>query len=216
MFFILFIVCIIAIICGSIGRGLQYSDSEQTAAISEYMGLVFIFFYWPLYIIGSIAAVRYFVGNLQKLAKLRATSLRDVTVKEEDISLNSTQQQMVNVSAKYILLFFVAIISTVSTIIVATVLDNYPHLKAIYSMFWTFDFCLNFICLYLQFSFAAEHYHKFCGCLDNVCRAMVSKRTKRVIHGESISRCEMPPKIPPSNHSGHMNVLSGSEIETLK
>ena len=219
MFSILFIVCIIAVIIGSIGNQLRYSDSEQTEIIGRYMALVFYLVYWPLYFIGSIAAVRYFVSNLSKLAKLRANSLRDVTLKKEDISLDSTQQRMVNVSAKYILLFFVAIVFTLFTIIVTAVGTIDPSLYVILGMVWTLDFCLNFICLYLQFSFAAEHYHRLCGCLDKISRELVSQRTKREIHREAISRGNMsnlPPKIPSSTQSGHMEVLSGSEVKTQK
>ena len=185
LFSILLIVCIIAAIVGIIGFQLQHSDFEQTVTIGRYLEIAYFLIYLPLYFIGSIAAVRYFVCNLSKLAKLRASSLRDVTVKEDEISLDTTQQRMVNVSAKYILLFCVAILSTLFTVMGYMFLHQYPALAVIMRMIWTFDFCLNLICLYLQFSFASEHYHTFCGCLDNICRKIVSKRTKRAIHRES-------------------------------
>ena len=211
LFSILLIVCIIAAIVNAIGTGVLNSDSDQTVTIGEYMVSVFYLLYWLLYFVGSTAAVWYFVGNLSKLAKLRSTSLRDVTVKEDDIKLDSTQQRMVNLSAKYILLFCVAMLSTVLVIVGHMSLGFIQHdsgLFVIEYIIWAFDFCLNFICLYLQFSFATEHYHTFCGCLDKICRKMVSKRTQRAIHRQSISRCEI--------QSGRMNMHSSSEIKTGK
>ena len=210
LFWSLSIICSIAAIAGIVGAQLQYSDSKQTVKIGIYLAIIWTLLYLPLYFIGSITAVWYFVGNLSKLAKLRATSQRDVTVKEDEISLDTTQQRMVNVSAKYILLFLVAILSTLITVIATPFFNQYPALAVITRMIWTFDFCLNFICLYLQFSFATKHYHTFCGCLDNICRKIVSKRTKRAIHRES--KCEMTPNIP-SIH-GRETVHSASMFET--
>ena len=109
LFSILLIICIIAAIVGIIGFQLQYSNFQETVNIGLWMSLAWLFVYWPLYFVGSTAAVWYFLGNLSKLTELRITSPRAVTLKADDVSLDSTQQRMVNVSAKYILLFLVAI-----------------------------------------------------------------------------------------------------------
>ena len=97
LFSILLIVCVISAIVGTIAGQLQYSDSEETVNIGLLMGGVWYLVYWPLYFVGSTAAVWYFVGNLSKLTELRITSPRAVTVKADDIKLTSTQHRMVNV-----------------------------------------------------------------------------------------------------------------------
>ena len=221
LFSILLIVCIIAAIVAIIGMQLQCSNFEETVNIGLWMSGASGIVYWTLYFVGSTAAVWYFVGNLSKLTELRITSPRAVTLKADDVSLDSTQQRMVNVSAKYILLFLVAILSTLFTnignmTVYSMFLHQHLSLYGIVNMVWTLDLCLNFICLYLQFSFAAEHYRLFCGCLDNVCRNIVSRRTKTAIHRESMSRCDMPPTISPSTQSGHATVHCASDIKTPK
>ena len=219
LFSILLIVCLISSISGIIAFQTHYSDSKEPMKIDDWKPtrngwILLSLLYWPLYFVGSAAAVWCFVGNLSKLAKLRINSPRAVTVKADNVSLDSTQQRMVNISAKYILLFLLAVLSTLSTYIGNMFLYQNPKLCPLISMIWTLDCCLNFICLYLQFSFATEHYHTFCGCLDNICRKIISKRTKTAIHRISTSRCEMPPTIPPSTYSGHATVHSASEIKT--
>ena len=134
-------------------------------------------------------AVRLFVNNLSVIAKMQNSSQRDVTPRAQDISLNNKQLKLLHLAAKYILLFFVAILVTILIFFLIFVVS------------WTFagvlisiDLCVSLLCLYLQFAFAASHYGKCCGCLDSRCRAMVLERTKKDIHRESWSVPNISPR----------------------
>jgi len=154
----------------------------------EHIRWIFIsvssFSFLIVYVVASFLAVRFFVKNLKALAISRVddASLRDVTV-SADVSLNVHQQTLLNLSAKYVLLFVVAIVSTVlNSVLVILVFHGWMGAVVL-----SLDLCINLFCLYLQFSFAAGHYQKCCFCLDARCRAAVSKRTKREIFAKSIS-----------------------------
>merc|ERR1719474_2042283 len=65
-----------------------------------------------IYIFASFLAVCLFVKNLQALVLLRVNSQRDVTTLPEAVDLSVQQQKVIDLSAKYVLLFVVAILST--------------------------------------------------------------------------------------------------------
>ena len=130
-----------------------------------------------VYIVGCALAVRILVVNLSTVAKMQTCSHRDVSPKAEDISLNEKQQKLLHLSAKYILLFFVAIFSTTFILFLSFIVSH-----ELRGLFGAIDFCVNLLCMYLQFAFAAEQYQKCCGYLDSRCREMEMKRLKRDIH----------------------------------
>ena len=142
-----------------------------------------------LYICVCALAVRLFVNNLSVIAKMQNRSQRDVTAKAEDISLNDKQLELLNLAAKYILLFFVAILSTIVTFFLTFIVS-----LVFAGIFISIDLSVNVLCLYLQFAFAANHYGKCCGYLDSRCRAMVLKRTKKEMHKEPLSVSNMSPR----------------------
>ena len=135
-----------------------------------------------LYICVCALAVRFFVNDLSMIAKMQNRSQQDVTARAGDISLNGKQLKLLNLAAKYILLFFVAILSTIFSYFLVFIVS-----WIFSAMLSSIDLCVNLLCLYLQFAFAANHYGKCCGCLDSRCRAMVLERTKTEIHKESLS-----------------------------
>merc|ERR1719474_1695007 len=76
-----------------------------------------------VYIFGSFVAVRVFVKNLKTLALLRVNSHRDVTASADAIALSDQQQKLLDLSAKYVLLFVFAILSTVLNYVLCIVVS---------------------------------------------------------------------------------------------
>lgn len=127
------------------------------------------------YVVGCTLAVRQFVMNLTTIAKMQACSYRrELCLNPEDFSLNEKQIILLNVSAKYILLFFVAILSTVLDAIFFFTVSSFCG-----GLFASFDLCVNLQCVYLQFAVASSDYRKCCGFPDSCCRAVVLKRARR-------------------------------------
>ena len=156
-------------------RDVVQGDDDHFISILTFISFLFLYF------IGSASAVHLFVANLSELSRLQAASQTDLEgVTAKDMSLNVKQQKTLRLSAKYILLFLVAISSTILSFLLLIV-----QIADFLGLFWSIDLCVNVLCLYLQFAFAADHYRKCCCCLDSCCRAMVSNRVKRVIHRES-------------------------------
>merc|ERR1719242_2774511 len=63
--------------------------------------------------------------------------------------------------------------------------------------FFALDSTVNLLCIYLQFSFANNHYRKCCGFCDGKCRDYVSERNRKMIHKHSVSM-----SVSPSNGNG--------------
>lgn len=93
-----------------------------------------------LFIINCVISVYYFIRNLLSVAGLK-DSVRDTTV-------NAKQQRLINVSAKYLTLFLVAVCSSMvcmsMTAVFRIIIDIHP------GIIWAMDCVLNVLCLYLQ------------------------------------------------------------------
>merc|ERR1719244_876376 len=108
-------------------------------------------------------------------------SQRDLTKPADSVSLNRHQQKLLELSAKYFLLFAISILTTVLNYGLMFVVST-----QLYGLFVSFDLCINLFCLYLQFAFADGHYKKCCFCLDSRCRKATSNRMKRAIHRNAL------------------------------
>ena len=139
-----------------------------------------LFPHFLLYATGCALAVRLFVRNLSSVAKMQLSS--PCSVNPEDISLNHQQQKLLYLSAKYILLFFVTILSSALTVVLTLIVSSKCS-----GLFMSVDCCVNLLCLHLQFAFATKHYQKCCGIFDSQCRSLVVKRAKRDLHREILS-----------------------------
>jgi len=180
LFVVIFIILFVSGLSWLIALILMFNDHEN---IDSIFGLLDVGSFFIVYNLGSFLAVRFFVNNLNKLAVSRVNSQRDVTrtPSADAIQLNKHQQKLLNLSAKYILLFVVSILSTIlSTVLVLFVSTEMADL------FVSIDLCINLFCLYLQFAFAAGHYKKCCFRLDSRCRKTVSNRVKRAIHRNAL------------------------------
>lgn len=167
---------LISVICVCVGHTLIVFGMEDIGWILTYPTSGLFFF---LYITGSALSVRLFVANLSKIAKMQRCSQDDASPKAQDTSLNSKQLTLLNLAAKYILLFFVEIMSTLLTYFLIIMLSFECR-----GLFMSVDLCVNLWCLHLQFALAKKHYQKCCGCLDSCCKAVVLRRTKKAIHKE--------------------------------
>lgn len=175
LFVIIFVFQFVTITINSIGN---YSIVYVDGNIGWFLVLFALFLGLPLYIIGCVLAVRLFVKRLSETARMQANSQHDLSLEAEDLSLNSRQQKLLFLSAKYMLLFLVAILSTGLTFCFSYIVSLKLSI-----VFASFDVCVNLFCLCLQFKFAGKYYRKYCGYLDSRCSALVVKRAKKDMSG---------------------------------
>lgn len=170
-FFMLEIVCAMMVCINIIERGTYFN-------ITWFVAIA--------YIAASIWPVYRFVHNLIALAKARAMNLSTERL-SIDSGVSEKQQVLINLSSKYILLFVVAICSTISSCTIVGIMRfgfSHPlHPGAVLAM----DSVINFICLYLYHSFAASLYDRYCSRLDGCCKVEMSKSV-RLENIESISK----------------------------
>ena len=168
IFFILFLTPILFVVAfGLMYNG--YTDiGDNIWMVSTLCGLT-------VYIIGSYLSVRFFVGNLSKLARLQV-----------DAPSPKSQQRFLNLSAKYMLLYFIAILSTMLSFVLFFIVSY-----ELGGLFGGIDWAFNLFCLYLQFGFADAHYQKCCSRLDSRCRTAISKRMKRDIPMTDMSQSDL-------------------------
>ena len=148
------------------------------------MIIYFVFFF--LFLAGSAWAVKSFTSNLGKLAIAQANT-PEAECMNSSPSLNRRQQRFIDLSARYMLLFAIA---TVSSILVFVLGQGFGWKSGIKCVFGAVDCTINLLCVYLQFGFAAAHYQRCCGCLDRRCRRNLSRRTQMNMHETSNSKDE--------------------------
>ena len=174
LFVVLFVVLFILNILNVAGYVLVAVGNEEFGMILHLSaGFVSLF----LYIAGCALAVRLFAVNLSKVAKF-SVDPND----KQSLSLNHKQLRLLHLSAKYILLFFVAVLSTISTAFFILLIS-----RKCGGLFASFDLCVNLLCLYLQFAFATNSYQKCCGYPDSLCRAAALRRTKMQIQKDCLT-----------------------------
>ena len=194
------------------------------------------------FFVGGIIAVHFLVDNLSKMIQIRARSVIDVMAKVGDISLDSNQQNLIALSSKYILLFCIAMCSTILINIVIGILfqDSDTGISGIHcgtaskgfnahliprydagdcshriGFFYSFDYVFNLLCLYWQFAFAVDEYVCFCGCLHRMCIGIWSERSRKSIHRLSAGNQSAPRK-PPQTSSPeptNTNIEDNQDIE---
>lgn len=207
IFAVIYIIEIALVIVNAVGIVLNAIDSVEANAIGFPMITASWLSFMLVWLVASFVAVRFFVTNIWKIAKLRIHSQRNL----ESISLDSAQHQLLHVSARYILLYCLATASTILCNILFITLE-FSDLSLFSDIFNSIDYCFNVLCLYLQFSFATEHYQCLCGCLDKRCRSFVLTKTTRSIHKELIGELS-PPVTPAVSPADSCDDLSGVEVE---
>merc|ERR550525_1402745 len=113
------------------------------------------------------------------------------------IQLDSRQQQLSDVASKYMMLFAMAMFSSVltySTLLYIVNLDS-----GLRHSFSAMDTTVSLYCIALQFTFATKHYNKVCAFCDRKCMDIGSQRTKRIIHRHiSLKNINLESKTPES------------------
>ena len=115
------------------------------------------------YVVCALCAVAVFCSKLLKLAESQ-TSL-------------SRREKWTNMSAKYVSLFCLAMFSTCVLIIIGYS-SGRGHFGILLITF-SFDWSINTMCLYLQYSFSSKQYNKYCSKLDLCCKAFITRAMKR-------------------------------------
>ena len=137
-----------------------------------------------LYFIVSVVAVFMFIKRLVNLVKAlnrTNTAVQCHTPTVKDIELDKRQQELSDLAAKYVMLYLIAVIS----MILMWGMSLSVH-EMIRPAFLAIDLCINILCLYLQFSFADNHYRGCCGFCDKRFRGTMSFQTRNVIHKQSL------------------------------
>merc|ERR1712228_235333 len=162
------------------------SEEEYFARFMIIILLQFVF--WIIYILVSIALVLKFINNLMSMSKYNVKSSQNVF----DLTLNSSQEKMVNLSAKYLSLFAIAAsLSAVPLIMTILMIGGFP-----YQLYWcsvVIDVCINIICLLLQYGYMNSVYLKYCYRIDACCkRVAASQMRDRVRDIVSASKQSQP------------------------
>ena len=127
--------------------------------------------YLLFFVIGSILAVRYFVKSLSKLAQSQVDTPK----------LAATRQRLIDLSTKYLLLYGIALFSTILSAATCYILWN-----SMWGILSAIDYCINLLALYLQFASAQKLYRRCCGCLDRQCKKIVHDRSTGATRGEMV------------------------------
>ena len=178
IFIIIFLFLFVSNVVVGVGNALYVHGYET---IGWQMGWSGVFSSLFFYVVGSALCVGLYASNLSTNAKWVADSISKEGETAETISLNRRQLRLLSLSAKYMLLFFTGISSTILTFALIRIV-SYKSRGA----FASFDLSVNLWCLYLQFFFAEKQYQKCCGCLDSRCRAVQENRIKKIMHKEHL------------------------------
>ena len=157
------------------------------------------------YISGSALAVYSFVERLTKLAEDREKTVIDLSLSAGHIELDRAQQNLSKLSAKYLLLFAVAITSTILMQILSYFVNIGSGLRA---PILAIDLCINLLMLYLQFGIERDTYQRCCGCCDTKCSSFMSLKTKRALHRQSIAM-----SLSPSAEIVAATLSSGGDVQ---
>merc|ERR1719397_2102890 len=112
------------------------------------------------------------MGKVAILGKSRTKKQIKIFCEEEPIALNQMQNNLMDLSAKYVSLFLLASLSSAIAMF-SGFYESSTDLRI--SLFLVpIDCCVNLLCIYLQYVFAEDHYQKYCGKLDWCCKKMMT------------------------------------------
>lgn len=148
MFAVMLIAGVIVFVVFILSFTLSISDLQVLFAAA--LPLAWLFF--TLYFLSATGAVYLFASNLLKLAKSQRSA--------EEKSLNERQLLLVATVSKYVSLFMTATASSLLSFLLVYI-SFYSQIQVTF-LCGAVDICFNFSCLYLQYSFAAPYYDRFC------------------------------------------------------
>merc|ERR1712228_709619 len=167
---------------------IAFSKSEEEYFARFIVGFFVLIAFWIIYFLMSIALVFKFINNLMSMSKYNVKSSQNVF----DLTLNASQKKMVNLSAKYLSLFAIAMAASAVPLIIM-ILIGYGLPYHFYYCPLVFDVCINIICLQLQYGYMNSVYLKYCYRIDACCkRVAASQMRDRVRDIVSASKQSQP------------------------
>jgi len=155
------------------GEGLTPSIYVQLS-----LGIVFM----VVFAVSALCAVCSFMGKLFVLGKARTLRQSKAFDEERPIGLNKMQENLINLSTKYVSLFLVASLSSFITLF-SGFYESVSGLRI--SLFLVpIDCTVNLLCIYLQYAFVEEKYERYCTKLDWVCKKIMTGRWVQAIHSK--------------------------------
>ena len=173
-----------------------------------------------LYLVCCVLSVYLFISDLYKMIKARERTLRASTVIQvDDIRLDNSQQKFSDLAAKFMMLFGIAMTSSIFIFSVTLIVNQYTvdDFSDIRGCLGAIDLSVNLFAIYLQFAFAKDHYQRCCGCCDAKFRNFISKKTQNVIYkhcvdlmdrrfmSATIDLCSVPSVTPDTRMSESSN-----------
>ena len=180
-------VIIAAIYWLSIAAFYLFTPSKMTILI-EYI-------YFAMFVGGvihhvfiNIYGMILFSSKMYALVKMRARSVYHYSNidKKEIVIFNEQQRKLLHVTAKYMTLLSIAIISTWIALSIAYLPRQhvFPSIPCERNMLFLPDCVINVLCLYLQFPFADKYYRRCCGCFGVCCVWLLIKKASPRLKNE--------------------------------
>ena len=160
-------------------------EDKVNVLIPFSLGLFLLF----LYIIGSVLAVYSFILKLSKLAQDLESTFRTLDVSSKKIELDRDQREISKLSTKYLMLFAIAMVSTVFMLILSLFVNMGSGLR---SPILAVDVCISLLTVHLQFGAMGYHYQKWCGCCDAQCNKVMTRSVQNVIQRHTSRRMSLP------------------------
>ena len=162
--------------CNFIVPSVEY---QRYGFIIWWISLIFGIIGFFMYIIMAIYGMILFSNNLIKLMRLRKSMNDEVS---SNIKPENVDSKLLSSVSRYVSLFTLAILTTITTFLLYAVLNiagllNIDVIYGVYICIFSIDILVNISCLHLQFAFAAIHYEKYCKCLAKHCYLFMMKRT---------------------------------------
>eukprot|EP01084_Bolivina_argentea_P065746 119856_1 len=184
IFSLLFLLIIILSVIASIYYGIAIIEESNTEmdrlSVAITQASTFAASAIFIYMITAIWSVWEFTTNLMIFTK----SNHDI----DNIKLNQSQTKLIGQISKYNGLFSLAAITSLCSTIylfIGVALAPYFHIGywwiPLAQIITIIDCLINVISMYLQYSFAAKYYNKYCKCVSVCCRKIfINKATKSV------------------------------------
>ena len=175
-------------------------DSADPLLLSAF-NIIFIIIV-PLWLSLSVFTVAVFYRNLHHLSVYAAgDSTLNVFGGDQPVKLSVRQKRMVNLTSKYVTLYLVSTGTTVVVLMIFWITTwGFAVESNIFGIFGI-DCSINMIALYLQYSFAAEQYERYCSKLNMFCKWTITWNMKVSIRKQSESTSSPRSII---SHSGSM------------
>jgi len=136
---------------------------------------------WALCVVTLVLFAALCIATVISFCNRLLSTAKELSKWTNNQRLDRKQRKIIDVSSKYLTLFLVAMLSTVTQFATASLL-NFSGNDA--TILLGADCSVNLFCLYLQNEFASKQYHNKCRRIDAFCRWALSRNLKK--HHEAI------------------------------